>query len=242
MQTGIKGRSVLVAEVGDDLAKSTALAFAREGANLLLGAVHDTDLDETVREASALGARVVSGVVDFRAEDQVRAFVQRGFDEFGYIDVLLKNVTCPASVQSFEAMSFDNWRSAIHLQITGSIFVCRAVLPGMIERRWGRIIHYIGLSPFLGADPATSAAHLGIVGLTRGVATLYGKYHITANCVGHSGIEGIDNDSFPPKMTDPLPCWGTSQEISSLAVYLASEDARHITGQCYLVNGGKCFL
>jgi 3-oxoacyl-[acyl-carrier protein] reductase len=139
-------------------------------------------------------------------------------------------------------MSFNDWQSAIHLQITGSIFVCRAVLPGMIEQRWGRIIHYIGLAPFLGADPATTAAQLGIVGFTRGVATLYGKHNITANCVSHSGIEGIDNASFPPKMTDPLPYWGTSPEISSLAVYLASENARYITGQCYLVNGGKHFL
>jgi 3-oxoacyl-[acyl-carrier protein] reductase len=115
----------------------------------------------------------------------------------------------------------------------------------MIERRWGRLIQYIGLQGFVGGDPATSAVYMGVVGLTRGIATQYGKSGITANCIGYGGVDGIDNfpDSYPPsKLNDPLARSGTGQEISSAAVYLASEDAGYITGQCYLVNGGRCFL
>jgi 3-oxoacyl-[acyl-carrier protein] reductase len=115
----------------------------------------------------------------------------------------------------------------------------------MVERRWGRLIQCIGLEGFVGGDPATSAAHAGLIGLTRGIASQYGKYRITANCIGYGGVDGLDN--FPgayrvSRLNDPLARCGTGQEVSSAAIYLASEDAGYITGQCYLVNGGKCFL
>jgi len=246
METGLKGKSVLVTEVANPLGRSSALAFAQEGANLVLGSLHDSDsLVASQRETAALGVKVVAGIYDAATEDGVRQFVQKGLDQFGHMDILLNNVAWAAAKQSFAAMSFDSWKHAIHLGLTGSLFMCRAVLPGMVERGWGRLIQLIGLEGFVGGDPATSAVHAGLIGLTRGMATQYGKYGITANCIGYGGFEGLDNfpDAYPvSRLNDPLARCGTRQEISSAAIYLASEDAGYITGQCYLVNGGKCFL
>ena len=246
METGLRGRTVLVTEVGNPLGKSTALAFAREGANLILGSSDNGDsLRDTEQEASAAGARVVAGLCDVGSEERTRQFVQMGFDHFGHVDVLVNNVPSAGTKQSLATMSFDAWKRAIHVGLTGSLFMCRAVLPGMTERRWGRLIHTIGLEGFVGGDPATSAVHMGLIGLTRGIATQYGKYRVTANCIGYGGVDGLDNfpNWYPPsKLNDPLARSGTGQEISSAAIYLASEDAGYITGQCYLVNGGRCFL
>jgi NAD(P)-dependent dehydrogenase (short-subunit alcohol dehydrogenase family) len=246
MDTELRDKNVLVTEIGNPLGRSTALAFAREGANLLLGSLEDSDsLSTAQRETAALGVKVVAAIYDTGSEDGVQQFVQRGLDEFVHIDILLNNMAWPAAKQSFAAMSFETWKRAIHLGLTGSLFVCRAVLPGMVERRWGRIIHCIGLEGFVGGDPATSASHAGLIGLTRGIATQYGKYRITANCIGYGGYDGLDNfpGAYPvAKLNDPLARYGTGEEVSSTAIYLASEDAGYITGQCYLVNGGKCFL
>ena len=245
MDTGLKGKSVLVTEAGTSLGRSLALAFAGEGANLVLGSLKATDaLYETEREALALGVKVVSSPFNLETEDRVRRFVQKGLDKYGNIDVLLNNVGATGPVQSFEQMSFEAWREAIQLQLTGSLFLCRAVLPGMVERRWGRVIHCVGLEGFLGGNPARSAVQMGLVGLARGTTTQYGKYNITVNCVGSAGVEGSENsDSYvSAKVNDPLGRQGKLREISSAAVYLASEDAGYITGQCYLVNGGKVFL
>jgi 3-oxoacyl-[acyl-carrier protein] reductase len=246
METGLKSKNVLVTEVGNPLGRSSALAFAREGANLVLGSSHDADeLNAVQREISTLGVKVVAAIYDGASENGVKQFVQRGLDEFGHIDVLLNNVAWAAAKQSFAAMSFDSWKCAIHLGLTGSLFMCRAVLPGMVERGWGRLIQCIGLEGFVGGDPATSAVHAGLIGLTRGIATQYGKYRITANCIGYGGFDGLDNfpGAYPvSRLNDPLARCGTGQEVSSAAIYLASEDAGYITGQCYLVNGGKCFL
>jgi 3-oxoacyl-[acyl-carrier protein] reductase len=246
METNLKGKNVLVTEVGNPLGRSTALAFAREGANLVLGSLDDSDsLRAAQQETAALGIKVVTGVCNASSEDGVRQFVQGGLDEFSHIDVLVNNLAWSAAKQTFAAMSFYQWQQSIHLGLTGSLFIGRAVLPGMIERRWGRLIQLIGLEGFVGGDPATSAVQAGLIGLTRGMATQYGKYRITANCIGYGGVDGLD--SFPgaypvSRLNDPLARSGTGQEISSAAIYLASEAAGYITGQCYLVNGGKNFL
>jgi 3-oxoacyl-[acyl-carrier protein] reductase len=246
METHLKGKNVLVTEVGNPLGRSTALAFAREGANLVLGSLADADsLGVVQQEAAALGINVVAGICDASSEDGVKQFVQKGLDEFSHIDILVNNMTWSAAKQSFAAMSFEAWRQAIHQGLTWSLFICRAVLPGMLERRWGRLLQCIGLEGFVGGDPATSAVQAGLIGLTRGMATQYGKFRITANCIGYGGVDGLDNfaGAYPvSRLNDPLARCGTEQEISSAAIYLASEDAGYITGQCYLVNGGRCFL
>jgi 3-oxoacyl-[acyl-carrier protein] reductase len=246
MTTELNGKNILVTEVGNPLGRSLALAFARQGANLLLGSVYDADLLRVTRQETALlGVRVIAAVYEGASEDGVKQFVQGGLDELGHVDVLLNNTTRPAGRESFAAMSFDTWKHSVHLGLTGSLYLCRAVLPGMIERRWGRLIQCIGLEGFVGGDPATSAVDAGLIGLTRGIATQYGKYRITANCLGYGGVDGLDNfpGAYPAsRLNDPLARCGTGQEISSAAIYLASEDAGYITGQCYLVNGGKSFL
>jgi 3-oxoacyl-[acyl-carrier protein] reductase len=115
----------------------------------------------------------------------------------------------------------------------------------MIQQNWGRLIHFVGLNGFVGGAIATSTTHMGLVGLTRGMASQYGKFRITANCIGYGGVDAVDGfpDAYPPaKLNDPLNRLGTVQELSSAAVYLASEAAGYISGQCYLVNGGKYFL
>ncbi len=246
METDLKGKNVLVTEVANSLGRGTALAFAREGANLLIGSLAGADaLTAVEQETAALGIKVVAGVCNASSEDGVKQFVQRGLDEFSHIDVLVNNLAWSAANQSFAAMSFDQWQHSIHLGLTGSLFIGRAVLPGMIERRWGRLIQLIGLEGFVGGDPATSAVQAGLIGLTRGMATQYGKYRITANCIGYGGVDGLDNfpGAYPvSRLNDPLARSGTGQEISSATIYLASEAAGYITGQCYLVNGGKSFL
>ena len=246
METDLKSKNVLITEVANPLGRSIALAFAREEANLFLGTGDDSNALRAVkRETAALGINVVAEIYNAESEDGVMKFVQRGLDEFGHVDILVNNMAWSAAKRSFGAMSFDLWQRAIHLGLTQSLFLARAVLPQMIERRWGRLIQCIGQEGFVGGDPATSAVQAGLVGLTRGMATQYGKYRITANCIGYGGIDGLDNfpGAYPvSRLNDPLSRCGTGEELSSAAIYLASEAAGYITGQCYLVNGGKYFL
>lgn len=246
MNTGLDGKIVLVTEAVRNFGRITALGFAREGANLLL-ATADTgeQLEQSAHQASELGAKVATAQCDPSDQGQVDALVQKCLAEFGRIDVLLNNPLLPLEALSLEDISFDQWRKKMEMELTGSVQICRAVLPQMVRQAWGRIISYGGLAGFQGSDPMTSASELGIVGLTRGIAREYGKHNITANCICPGGVEqpGKSNShSFPPGDRDPLPRWGRSDELVFLAVCLASEDAGYLTGQCLLPNGGKYFL
>ena len=246
MQTNLAGKTVLVTEAVRNYGRATAMAFAREGANLLLATSDRNDLlEETAHEAAESGVKVVTALADVGDETQVKELVAKGRSELGNLDVLVNNCHFSMAQLPLEEIPFERWRQKMQVEITGALLVCQEVLPGMIAQQWGRVISYTGLHGFRGTDTAAATTELGIVGLTRGIAREYGKYNITANCVAPGGIsETKDSEilSQPPEGGDPLTRWGHPEEVAFLAVCLASEDAGYITGQSLLASGGRYFL
>ena len=246
METNLEGKTVLVTEAVLNFGQATSLAFAREGCNLMLAAREgNAQLQRTAQEASSLGVKVATQVCDISDQGQAQALAQRAISEFGRIDVLVNNVSFPMPNQSLEQLPFELWQRKIDVEVTGSFLLCKEVIPNMIQQQWGRVINFTGLAAFRGSDPLASTTELCIVGLTRGLSREYGKYNITANCVGPGGVAGEEGQGAqldPPQDRDALPRWGKPTEVAFLAVCLASEDAGYITGQCLLANGGKYYL
>lgn len=246
METGLEGKCVLITDAVHNYGRATAIAFANEGANLLLAASNSqAQLEEVAHQASTFGVRVEIVPSYVGDEGGAQALAQQGIADLGHLDILVNNVVYPLSVQSLEEIPFDEWKRKIEVEVTGAFFICKAVLPGMIQQRWGRIINHTGLAAFLGTEAPSSATEYGIVGLTRGIAREYGKYNITANCIGPGGVsteDGVGIIPYSPGNSDPIPRWGKPEEVGFLTVGLASEGAGYVTGQCLLINGGKHFL
>ena len=143
----------------------------------------------------------------------------------------------------FLEQTLDGWHKNIAVNLTGPFHICQQVIPLMIEKKYGRIINIAGVTPYIGGPPAKSMVKLGIVGLTRGLAREFAPHNSTANCIGPGGVQRLDLD--PDEHNKPLrpgqSRMGTAEEIVSLMVYLASDKAGYITGQCYLANGGRYF-
>ena len=160
MESNLSGKTVLITEAARNFGPPTSLAFAAEGANLVLATGDPTDdLAATLQSASTAGVRVKSFHWDVADASQVDLVVRDAVAEFGRIDVVVNNSAVANSAQSFETISFSEWERKLGVEITGTTLVCKAVLPGMIERRWGRIINYIGLSAFLGSNAPDSASN-----------------------------------------------------------------------------------
>ena len=246
METKLNGKTVFVTEALRHFGTPMALAFAREGANLFLATPSDHEsLTHTARAVASLGVKVVTEPCDLSREAQVESAVQKCMAEFGRVDVVVNNVLFPTPAQAFGAVPFAVWRRKIEVELTGSFFLFKAVLPRMIEQQWGRIINFTGLAAFQGSDALAGSTELGMVGLTRGIAREYGKYNITANCISAGGIETEEAEgglSFAPGPRDPITRWGKPEEIAFLAVSLASAEGGYVTGQCVMANGGKYFL
>jgi 3-oxoacyl-[acyl-carrier protein] reductase len=145
-------------------------------------------------------------------------------------------------------ISNDAWSSAVEVNLHAPFLVSKAVLPSMVEQRWGRIINYSGIAPFRGAS-GQGTLKMACAGLTRAIATEYGKYNITANCIGPGSInversegQSTASDEGGVALDIPIPRQGSVEECTATVLFLASEMARYITGQTYLVNGGAHYL
>ncbi|MCC7484631.1 MAG: SDR family oxidoreductase [Burkholderiales bacterium] len=247
METGLKGRTVLITGASRNIGREMALQFAREGANLALCTSSKMDaLAETAEAASELGAGVIAEQCDVANGAQVARFVAAAKKKFGGVDVAVNNAVYRAEgAGGFLDQPPGMWRRNIEVNLDGPWNVCRNVLPLMKENGWGRIVNFSGIAPFLGHGAAKATVKTGIIGFTRGLATEFAAHGITANCIGPGTID-VERDSFqPPKPLpeqQPVRRMGRPGDIAGLAVYLASEQAGFITGQCYLVNGGIYYL
>jgi 3-oxoacyl-[acyl-carrier protein] reductase len=246
VETKLKGKTVFVTDALRNFGTPVALAFAREGANLFLATLSDQgQLEHTARVVTSLGVKVVTGLCDLSNASQVEAVVHKCMAELGHVDIVINNVLFPVPAHAFRTVPFEVWKRKIEVELTGSFFLFKAMIPHMMAQQWGRIINFTGLEALQGTDALAGSTELGIVGMTRGIAREYGKYNITANCIGAGGIETEEAEGrlvFPPGPRDPLNRWGKPEEIAFLAVSLASEDAGYVTGQCVMANGGKYFL
>ena len=246
MDSKLQGKTVLIIEAARNYGRDLALAFAQEGANLFLASMATGDgLERTAEEVAKTGVKVSSAPCDLSNESQIEDMLAQCNAEVGGLDVVINNVLFPLPKQSLEDIPFEVFKRKIDVETTGSFLLFKQAIPQMIERNWGRVINFAGLEAFDGGDIMSSATEMGLVGLTRGIAREYGKYNITANCIGPGGIENEEAQGIhpsPPGDRDALPRWGTPEEVAFLAVMLCSEGASYLTGQCLLPNGGKHFL
>ncbi len=245
MDTGLKGRTVLITGASRNLGSAAALAFAGEGANLAIcTSAKMKELNEVADQARKLGVKVVAEKADVTDGAAVAAFVKKTRDQLGRVDVAVNIAGFRAETKFLEA-SFEEWSRAIDVNLTGPFHVCRAVLPLMIERRWGRIINLSGVSPYMGGGATKAMVKLGIVGFTRGIAREFAAHEITANCIGPGTIGRSEKDAHESEKevrpSQPIRRMGRPEEVTSLMLHLASENAAYITGQSYLVNGGQYF-
>ena len=244
MDTGLKGKTVLITGASRNMGRVAALAFAREGANLAIcTSARMKELGKVAEETRALGVGVVAEQCDVTDGAAVAAFVKKTRDKLGGVDVAV-NIAGYRNEAKFLEGSFEEWTRNIEVNLNGPFNICRNVIPLMIERRWGRIINLSGVAPYLGGGAAKAMVKLGIVGFTRGLAREFAGHNITANCIGPGSIDR-ERDAHERERSinpiQPIRRKGRPEEVTGLMLHLASENASFITGQCYLVNGGAYF-
>ena len=245
MDTGLKGRNVLITGASRNMGSAAALAFAGEGANLALcTSAKMTELSRVSDDAARLGVKVVAEKCDVTDRAAVASFVKTARDALGSVDVVI-NIAGYRAESPFLETSFEEWNRAIDVNLTGPYYVCQQAIPLMIERGWGRINNISGISPYLGGGATKGMVKLGIVGFTRGLAKEFAKHGITANCIGPGAIARAERDPGDHERelrpSQPVRRLGRAEDCTALMLHLAGEHAGFITGQCYLVNGGRYF-
>lgn len=245
----LSGKVAIVTGSGRNIGRATALELARRGASVVVNARSNrAEADAVVAEIEALGGKAIAAIADVGIQEQVNAMAADALTTFGQVDILINNAGLRAA-DPITDMSLEQWRSVLAVNLDGPFFCSQAVISGMIERGWGRIINVSGLNAFKGrADWAhVCASKMGALGLTRALAAELAEHGILVNHI----VPGAFDTTPPPGQSDafaappaaravgiPLGRLGLSQEIATTCAFLASDDASFITGQTIHVNGG----
>jgi 3-oxoacyl-[acyl-carrier protein] reductase len=259
MDLGIKGRVALVTGGGRGIGRQICLTLAAEGARVAVNDLFQERADETAGEVAQAGGQAIGVAADVTDAEAMTVAVKRVTDELGPVDIVVNNAGIPAitaqdAVPStgglFSGSDRAQWDRTMGLITYGVLNCSRAVIEGMCERRWGRIVNVISDAGRVGEPRLVpySMAKAGVVGFSKALAKEVGRHCVTVNCVSPATTE-----------TDATAAWikaqgeqimrgyplakglnrlGRPSDIANAVAFLASQQAEWITGQVLSVNGG----
>ncbi len=257
MDLGLKGKVALVAASSKGLGRAVAEELAAEGAHLVVCARGKDTLEQTaasIRQKS--GVKVVAVAADVSDPKDAARVVKAAFDEFGRVDILVTNSGGPPS-GPFESFTSEMWDAATRLLLKSAVELTRAVLPGMKERQWGRILNVTSIAakqPIEGLMLSNSI-RAAVIGFARTLANEVAPFGVTVNNLlpGYTRTDRVEelaraagaktggsNTDIVSKWEKEIPMGrlGEPREFAALAAFLASERASYITGSSIAVDGG----
>jgi 3-oxoacyl-[acyl-carrier protein] reductase len=257
MDLGIKDKVALVVAASTGLGRAVAEELAAEGASLILCARNEERLTTTANDiARSTGVAVLAMPTDVTVSADIEKLVSAGLEKFGRIDILVTNAGGPPAGR-FEQLSLDQWEAATRLTLFSAIQLTRHVLPGMKERRWGRILNITSIAVKQPVENLmlSNSLRAAVTGFARTLANEVAADGITVNNIlpGYTRTErveelaqmmaqkqGIDASEFIAKWEQEIPMHrlGEPREFAALAAFLVSERAAYITGTSVQVDGG----
>lgn len=239
-------KTVLITGGARGIGRAIADRFAQEKANIIITGRNLAQLQETAAEISQKEkVQVLPLVQDVTEEASTQAVIKEALAQFGNIDVLVNNagITKDTLIATMDSQA---WHSVLETNLTGAFYCIKHITKPMLRQKSGRIINIssvIALNGNIG-QANYAAAKAGLLGLTKTAAKELGRKGITVNAVAPGFITSDMTAVLPEKITQellskiPLKCYGNPADIANCVAFLASEQARYITGQVISVDGG----
>ncbi|MDL2215411.1 gluconate 5-dehydrogenase [Dysgonomonas sp. OttesenSCG-928-M03] len=252
-QFSLEGKIALVTGASYGIGFAIASSLAEAGATIVFNDLKQEFVDKGLAAYKEAGIKVHGYVCDVTNEEQVNAMVAQIEKEVGAIDILVNNAGIIKRIPMHE-MSAADFRQVIDIDLNGPFIVAKAVLPSMMKKRAGKIINICSMMSELGRETvsAYAAAKGGLKMLTRNIASEYGEYNIQCNGIGPGYIATPQTAPLREKQADgsrhpfdsfiiaktPAARWGTPEDLSGPAVFLASNASDFVNGHVLYVDGG----
>ncbi len=241
----LDGRVALVTGASQGIGKACAVALAEAGAQVALGSRNLEKLQCVVKEIEGLGRRALALSLDVSNPESVKAAVARTLEVWEKIEILVNNAGIVRDNLVLR-LKPDDWEAVLRTNLNGAYYCIRAVLPGMVRQRYGRIINIASVVAQAGnpgqANYVSSKA--GLIGLTKAVAAEVASRNITVNAISPGFIATAMTEKLPEAVHQkilsliPVGRMGTGREVACGVCFLASEQASYITGHVLNINGG----
>jgi len=241
----LNGRTALVTGASQGIGKACALLLAEAGADIALGARTLSKLEDVAEEVQVLGRKTLVLRLDVANRASISECVARALQEWGKIDILVNNAGIAKDNLAMR-LKREDWELVLRTNLDGAFHCIRAVLPGMVKQRYGRIISIASVVAQTGNPGQANyvASKAGLIGLTKAVAAEVASRSITVNAVSPGFISTAMTEKLPEALRQrimsmiPLGRMGSDREVAYGVRFLASEEAGYITGANISVNGG----
>ena len=248
----LNNRVALITGGGDGIGRATALRFAAEGACVAVNDVDAGGAAETAGRIQAAGGMAAAFGADVTSPDAVAAMVDAVVAAWGHLDILVNNagiardgLAVKIRDGAVEKMSAAQWDGVLDVNLKGTFLCCQAAAVPMIRQHYGRIVNTASVSAFGNIGQANySASKAGVIGLTRALALEWARHGIAVNCIAPGGVRTRMTAAIPDKVMSglleriPFGRLAEPEEIASAHLFLASDEASYVTGQCLVVDAG----
>jgi len=242
----LSGKAALVTGASGGIGGAIARALHGAGAKVLLHGTRRPALDEL---AASLGECAFVATADLGDPAAADALVKSADEALGQLDILVSNAGLTRDVLALR-MKDEDWQKVIDVDLSAGFRLARAALRGMVRRRWGRIISITSVVGATGnpGQANYAAAKAGTVGMSKALAAEVAQRGITVNCIAPGFIATAMTDVLTDEQKEriaasiPMGRIGTPEEVAAAALFLASEEARYITGHTLHINGGLAML
>jgi NAD(P)-dependent dehydrogenase (short-subunit alcohol dehydrogenase family) len=255
----LQGQVAIIVGGGQGLGKAIAELFCVEGANIVLTdvALMKDKLDESCQELRKIKIGKILGlVIDATDEEQVHSMTDETLRTFGRIDILVNCAGFRGPFVPVQEISLEDWNKVVAVNLTAPFLCCKSVLKSMIKQRSGKIVNITGVitKKPIANRAALIASKIAVHGLTQSIAVEGGPYGVRANSISPGGVFddrlkgriaetaknwGVSFEEANKRLIEGyLGKWATPEEVAKAALFLASDDSSHTTGEHLNVSGG----
>jgi 3-oxoacyl-[acyl-carrier protein] reductase len=227
------------------IGQAIAVSLAKEGADVVVADLDAERCQETLDLVQKLGRRAMAVSVNIGEWDQAKGMIDQVLKEWGRVDILVNNAGITRDGLLMR-MKDEDWHAVLQINLTGTFFCAKAVLPSMSKQRSGRIVNIASIVGAIGnvGQANYAASKAGVIGLTKTIAREYASRNITVNAVAPGFIDTAMTRHLSPEIKEtllnqiPLKRLGQPSDVADAVCFLCSGKAGYITGHVLHVNGG----